>query len=123
MNQTSTPIYNLRLSNVLMPEFYGDLASDDGGCMVVPVVDDLHQVPALFGGERRHGPVVQDQQLHPCQALQHAGIPPVAAGQAERLQQPRHALIQHGPVFTAGAVEALRLRLLQFLGPPGPARP
>ena len=36
--------------------------------------------------------------------LQHAGMAAVAAGQAQSLEQPRHALVEHGAVVTAGPV-------------------
>jgi hypothetical protein len=67
-------------------------------------LNDLHQIASLFRRQRRDGLVIQDQQLHPCQALQHARIPAVAAGDAECLQQPRHTLIQRGPIIAAGTV-------------------
>jgi hypothetical protein len=49
----------------------------------VPVVDDLHHVAALLGGERRNGPVVQDEKLHP----RPRGDPQFQAGWDEAVTQ------------------------------------
>ena len=99
-----------------MPQRDGHVAVNEGGRPVVPGVDDLHQVTSLLGGQRCDAPIVQDQQLHAGQVLQHAAIASVAARQAERLQQPRHTLIQHGSVVAAGPVA-------QSAGQPSFARP
>ena len=80
------------------------LAGDDGRAAVVAVVHDLQQVAPLLGGERGQAPVVEDQQLDPGQALQQAGVAPVAARQGERLEQPRQTLVEHRAVVAAGLV-------------------
>ena len=50
----------------------------------MPTVDNLHQVPPLLDSQRRDGPVVQDEQLHPRQALQHPSVAAIAAGDTVR---------------------------------------
>ena len=74
------------VADVLVPAHHRHLTGDDGGCPIVPVIDDLHQIAALLGGERRDRPIVQDQQLHPRQVLQHAAVTSVAASHAEAFE-------------------------------------
>lgn len=92
------------IADVLMPMIDGYLAGDDGRGPVVPIIDDFHQVTTLFGGQRGDRPVVQDQELDAGEVLEHSGVTAVTAGDAEPLQQPGHALIEHGPIIAAGAV-------------------
>ena len=80
-----------RIGNPLMPGRYGELASDDGGGPAMPVIDNLQQVASLLGCQWGQAPVVKNEQLDPGQPLQHAGVAPITAGQAERLPQPRQA--------------------------------
>ena len=70
----------------------------------MPIVDDFHDVTALIGSRWGDRPVVQDQQLHPCQAFQHPCVTPVATCKGQSFQQPRHALVEHRAVIAAGAM-------------------
>jgi hypothetical protein len=92
------------VADVLMPVVDGHLAGDDGRGPVVAIIDDLHQVAPLFAGQRRNRPIIEDQQVHPGQVLQGAGVTAVTACDAEPLQQPGHALIQHGSIVAAGTM-------------------
>ena len=49
------------VADMLVPVVHRHLAGDDGRGAAVPVIDDLQQVAALLGGERRDGPVVQSR--------------------------------------------------------------
>ena len=42
----------------LVPVIDWDLAGDDGGTTLMPVVNDLEKIAALFAGERSQSPVV-----------------------------------------------------------------
>jgi hypothetical protein len=68
------------------------------------VVNDLQQITPLFRGERRDAPVVEDQHLHTGQALEHARIAAIAAGETEVFQQTRYPVVKHRPVVTAGTM-------------------
>ena len=61
-----------RMADVFVPEFNGHLAGDDGGGTIVPVVDDFHQVAPPLGSERGDAPIVEDEEVHPRQALERA---------------------------------------------------
>ena len=54
--------------------------------------------------KRREAPVVEDEQLDAGEALEQAGMASVAAGERQRLEQPRHALVEDGAVVAAGLV-------------------
>lgn len=46
------------IGNDVMPLRHGDLTCDQQGSLVVAIIDDLQQIPALVGGERFGSPVV-----------------------------------------------------------------
>jgi hypothetical protein len=70
----------------------------------VPIVDDFQKIASLLGGERCQSPIVEDEYLHTCQALEHAGIAPVTTCEAERFQHTRYALIENRAVIAAGSM-------------------
>ena len=47
----------------LVPVIHGNLAGDDGGATLMPVVDDLEEIAALVAGERSYSPVVEDEKF------------------------------------------------------------
>ena len=49
----------------LMPVIDRNLACDDGGATLMPVVDDLEEIAALVGGERSQSPVIKDEEFDP----------------------------------------------------------
>jgi len=51
-----------QIADHLVPAGHGNLAGDQQRTLVVAVVDDLQQVPALLGAQRFRPPVVDDQQ-------------------------------------------------------------
>lgn len=52
------------------------------------IIDDLKQVAALFGADRRQPPIVQDEEFHAGEALEEAWVSAVGAGQGEVLKEP-----------------------------------
>src|SRR6201995_5177797 len=93
-----------RIADVSVPFVHRELAGDDGGSAAVAIVDDLQQIASLFSGERCQSPVIEDEDLHAGQALEHAGIATVTPGETKPFQHARHALIEHGAIIPAGAV-------------------
>jgi hypothetical protein len=59
------------------------------------VIDHLHQVAPLLGGEASHRPVVEDQQLDAGEASEQPGGIAVDARQGQLVEQPRQPLIAH----------------------------
>ena len=86
----------------LVPAVDWHLAGDQHRSGVVAVLDDLEQVTGLLGRQRLRSPVVEDQQLGARELLEQLGIAAVAARQAERREQARHAIVQDRQVLPAG---------------------
>lgn len=77
----------------VMPGVDGELAGDDCRGASVAVLEDLEQVAALGGGERREAPVVEDQQFGAGDGLEGAGVSAVASGERQRLEEARDAVV------------------------------
>ncbi len=93
-----------RVGNHVVPFVDRRLAGDDGTGAAMAVVDDLEDVATLLGRHGRQAPVVEDQELHACQALQQPCMASVTAGEGQRIEQARHAPVEHGAVVPAGFV-------------------
>ena len=88
----------------LVPVLDRHLAGDDGRAALMAIIDDLEQIAALLAGERGEPPIVEDEELDARRALEQPGIASVAAGERERLEQPRQAMIEDGTIVAAGLV-------------------
>lgn len=71
------------VADEIMPTIDGNLAGDQQGALLVAVIDDFEQIPALLGGERLRPPVIDDQQLCAFQGCEHPGQPAFAACRGE----------------------------------------
>ena len=91
-----------RLVDDVVPAIDGKLAGDDGGAGFVAVLDDLHQVAALAGGEPVRSPVVEDEQIRPDQAAEQPREAPVAMGKLQLGEEPWQPVIEDGAVVAAG---------------------
>ena len=87
-----------------MPGIDGKLAGDDRGAGLVAVLDDLHEIPALAGGEAVGAPVVQDQEIGFHELAEEPGKAAVAIGELEFGEEPWQAVIQDGFSIPAGLV-------------------
>src|SRR5512145_1968 len=97
-------IGDCRVGDDVVPVVDRQLARHDGAAPAVAIVDDLEQVAALLGRHRRQTPVVEDQQLDTREALQEPCMASVAASQAEGVEQPWYAVIEHSAVVAARLV-------------------
>ena len=84
--------------------FDGQLAGHDGSLAAISILDDLQEIAALLGSQWAEPEVVQDQDDDAGEGFQKPGVPAIAARQAKSIEQPRHALIEHGAVVPAGLV-------------------
>src|SRR5262249_16258174 len=87
-----------------MPGLHGDLGGDDGGCAAMPVIENLEQVAAFGGGKHGQPPVVQNQELGATKRLQPSAGATGAAGDAQRFEQTRDAMVEDRAVIAAGFV-------------------
>jgi hypothetical protein len=81
-----------------LPVFDRQLAGDDDGAAIVPVIDDLQEVAALLGREWGQAPVVEDQEFDACERAQQAGMAAVASRKSKRAEQSGRTLIEHAAV-------------------------
>ena len=69
------------------------LAGDQGRARVVAILDDLQEVPRLFGQERFGASVVEDQQVHTGDLAQQPAVAAIAAGEAQGRKQARDPIV------------------------------
>ena len=53
------------IADDFVPAFQRNLAGDDDRPLLMAVVNDLQQIPALLGSQRLWPPVIEDQQVGP----------------------------------------------------------
>src|SRR4249920_251367 len=53
------------IADDLMPSLHRELAGDQRRTAAIAILDDLHQIPPLVGGEPVWAPVVEQQQIDP----------------------------------------------------------
>ena len=79
-----------------------ELAGDQRRAAAVAILDDLHQIAPLVGGEPIGSPVVEDQQIDLDQRAEQPREAAVAVGEFEIGEQARHAGVVHGVAVAAG---------------------
>ena len=93
-----------RIPNLKVPAILRDLRRHDGRAAVVAIVDDLHQITALIGGQLDHGPVIQDQQPGARQGFQQPCLTAMQPGNRQLVEQPREALVKHRDAVAGGLI-------------------
>jgi len=93
-----------RVADGGVPGVDRELAGDDGGGAAVAVVHDLEEVAAVLGRKRCQAPIVENEELDAGEILEETGMPSVAAGECQSLEQPRHALVENGAAVAARLV-------------------
>ena len=84
-----------RLADDIVPLVEGKLAGDERRAVAIAILDDLHQIAPLVGGEPVRSPVVEDQQIGLDQRAEQAREATVTMGELEIGEQPRHAGVEH----------------------------
>ena len=93
-----------RVADGVAPLVDGELAGDDRRGALVAIFEDFEQVALLGFGEDRQPPVVEDQELDAGEGFEQAGVSAVAAGERERLEEPRRPVIEDASPVPAGFV-------------------
>ncbi len=78
-----------RIAEVLMPMRQWELASDQGRAKIKTVIQDLQQVPLLFVGKRRHGQIIEDQQIGLGELFEQFMVTAVALGDGQFAKEAR----------------------------------
>jgi hypothetical protein len=66
-----------------MPGGKGELAADQQGAAAMTILDDLHQIAALPGGEAIRSPIVEDEEIDPDQHAEQPRKAAVTVGEIE----------------------------------------
>src|SRR5271157_5698183 len=88
----------------IVPAVHGNLAGDDERAFVVAILDDFEQIARLIGRERFGSPVVQDEQFDARQGAQESGVARIPMGDGQIGEEPGHACVENGHVFSARLV-------------------
>jgi hypothetical protein len=88
----------------VMPAVHGNLAGDDERALVVAIFDDFEEIARLFGDERLRTLIVEDEQLDARERAQEPGVARIAVSDSEIGEEPGHAGVENGDVFSARLV-------------------
>ena len=94
------------LPDDVVPGLHRKLAGDDDRPPAVAILDNLHQVAALAGGQTIWPPVVEDEKVSLHEGAEQARETPVAMRAFEVGKAPRQPLVDDGLVVAAGALPA-----------------
>jgi hypothetical protein len=83
------------IADHVVPAFDRHLGDEDGRGPLVAIIDHLHQIVTLLGGEPGHRPIVENEQLDPGNPGEQPGGMAVDAGEGELVEQPRQPLVAH----------------------------
>jgi len=72
-------ICNRRIANLCVPGGDGDLAGEQHRARLVAGVADFEEVSALGFGQRRHGPIIDDQYVDVTELIEMLGVAAVGA--------------------------------------------
>src|SRR3954454_3148401 len=108
-----------RNADDVVPAVDRHLARDQERAGIVAILDDLQEIARLLGQQRLGAPVVEHQQVGPGELTQELAVAPVAAGQRQRREQARHAVVQDREVLPASLVPK-RAREPTFADPAPP---
>ena len=89
------------LADHLMPGCHGELAGDQDGAAAVAILDDLHEIAPLAGGEAIGSPVVEYEEIDLDQHSEQPREAAVAVGEIEIGEQARHARVVDGVAVAA----------------------
>ena len=92
------------IADDLVPVIDRHLAGDDGRAAFVAIVHDFQQIAALLAGERGETPIVENEEIDPCERLEQPGIAAVAAGERQCLEQPRNPMVEDRTIVATSLV-------------------
>lgn len=79
------------LADNLMPSCHGELAGDQEGATAMAILDDLHEIAPLAGGEAIRSPVIEHEEIDLDQHAEQPREAAVAVGEIEIGEQAWHA--------------------------------
>src|ERR1700676_2921697 len=88
----------------LMPSGDRHLAGEEDRSDLHAVLDDFEEIARLLGAERFRPPIVEDEELGLAERAHELGVAAVAAGERQRGEEARDAMIEDAEVLAAGLV-------------------
>src|SRR6266436_5459817 len=84
-----------RISDLLMPARNGQLGSENGGASLIAILTDFPDFAALAFIQRRHSPVIDDQNIDATESSQEVAQATIGSGQGQVPQQGSGAKIEN----------------------------
>ena len=105
MNETiEDSVREGRILQLSMPVGDRQLGGDDDRAAAEAVVEDFEEISAACGFDGRQAPVVEDQEVDAGEVSVELGDGTLAMGDAQIVEQPRHAQIEGLEPFETGLV-------------------
>ena len=79
----------------------GELAGDQNGAAAIAILDDLHEIASLAGGEAIGSPIVEHKEIDPDQHPEQPREAAVTMREIEIGEQARHARVVDGATVAA----------------------
>jgi len=92
------------IADALVPMIDGKLSSHDGGGAAVPVLDDLQELSALWGGHRGQTEIIDHQDFGLEQLFHELWVRAICSGDSEFLEQARQPDVVGLEAHPAGSV-------------------
>jgi len=93
-----------RIGHRLMPVISWKLAGDDGGAMLMPVVEKFEEVALMGGGELCQPPVVEHDHVDASRLFEELEIATIAVGDLQIFEETGEAMVLGSIPFEAGCV-------------------
>src|SRR5690348_9716297 len=90
------------LTNNLMPGSRRELAGDQDGATAIAILDDLHEIAPLAGGEAVRSPIIEYEKIDLDQHAEQPREAAVAMSEIEIGEQAWHAGVVNGVAVAAG---------------------
>lgn len=80
-------------SDHVIPVIHGNLTCEDGGTLLVAILEDFQEIAALFVVELLRPPIIKNKQIRFGQALEQLRVTAVSAGKGERCEEARYTVV------------------------------
>ena len=85
-----------------MPGSRRELAGDQDGATAIAILDDLHEIAPLAGGEAVRSPIIEHEKIDLDQHAEQPREAAVAVGEIKICEQARHTGVVNGVAVAAG---------------------
>ena len=89
------------IADDFVPVVNGHLAGEQGSTSTVAIIEDLQKIMACQVVEGGEAPVVEEEEMGSCEALQEPNSGSIAPGEPQFIQQPRESVVADAEPMTA----------------------